>query len=59
MASCAAAGGAPPAREVVTARVSQTTTRRTRNLRAALDAEAATFPGFVGVEVFSRPRGSN
>lgn len=59
MASRAAAGGAPPACEVVTARVSPDDDTAYRNLRAALDAEAATFPGFVGVEVFSPPPGGS
>jgi len=51
--------GAPPASEVVMARVATGDESAYQNLRAALDAKAAEFPGFVGVEVFSPPPGED
>jgi antibiotic biosynthesis monooxygenase (ABM) superfamily enzyme len=59
MADPEAAAGAPPAAEVVMARVAPGNERTYENLRAALDAKAAAFPGFVGVEVFSPPPGED
>ena len=59
MADPEAAAGAPPAAEVVMARVAPGNEGTYGNLRAALDAKAAEFPGFVGVEVFSPPPGED
>lgn len=53
MANRAAQGGAPPAAEVVMARLAPGDEAAYANLRAMLDAEAAAFPGFVSLEVFS------
>lgn len=53
MANRTAEGGAPPASEVVMARVAPGDERAYANLRADLDAKAGEFPGFVGVEVFA------
>jgi antibiotic biosynthesis monooxygenase (ABM) superfamily enzyme len=50
---------APPASEVVMARVASGDESAYQDLRAALDAKAAEFPGFVGVEVFSPPPGED
>jgi antibiotic biosynthesis monooxygenase (ABM) superfamily enzyme len=57
MADPSAEGGALPASEVVMARVAPGDEHAYRNLRAALDARAAEFPGFVGAEVFPPPPG--
>ena len=46
-----------PASEVVMARVALDEGKAYRGLRAALDAKAAEFPGFAGVEVFPPPKG--
>ena len=59
MADPRAEAGTPPAAEVVMAKVAPGNERTYENLRAALDAKAAAFPGFVGVEVFSPPPGED
>lgn len=52
MAERKAEAGELPASEVVMARVAPGDEKSYENLHAALDAKAAEFPGFVGVEVF-------
>lgn len=52
MADRKAEAGTRPASEVVMARVAPGDERDYENLHAALDAKAAEFPGFVGVDVF-------
>lgn len=59
MADRKAAAGVEPASEVVMARVAPEDHNAYRDLRAALDAKAAEFPGFVGVEVFPPPAGED